>query len=151
MKNTYFDLIDQSYHFPQEGFVLKDNYSTFYGISLKHLIDKYGTPFKIMYLPRIGEQVERSRNLFNLAIEKHQYTGKYHYCYCTKCCHFSHVVKAAVRQEVHLETSSSLDIDLVYKLFEEDEIKKDTIIIHNGYKTEDYLEKDIPICVPIFD
>ena len=62
MKNTYFDLIDQSYYFPQEGFDLKDGYLTFHGVSLKYLIEKYGTPFKLMYLPRIGEQIKKARN-----------------------------------------------------------------------------------------
>lgn len=141
MKNTYFDLIDQSYYFPQEGFDLRDGYLTFHGVSLKYLIEKYGTPFKLMYLPRIGEQIKRARNLFNRAIKKHKYKGKYYYCYCTKCCHFSHVVKTAVREGVHLETSSSFDIDLIYKLYEEKEITKKIIIVHNGYKTEDYLQK----------
>lgn len=141
MKNTYFDLIDQSYYFPQEGFDLRDGYLTFHGVSLKYLIEKYGTPFKIMYLPRIGEQIKRAKNLFNRAIKKHKYKGNYYYCYCTKCCHFSHVVKTAVREGVHLETSSSFDIDLIYKLYEEGEINNNCIIVHNGYKTEDYLQK----------
>jgi len=141
MKNTYFDLIDQSYYFPQEGFDLKDGYLTFHGVSLKYLIEKYGTPFKLMYLPRIGEQVKRAKNLFRRAMKKHRYQGQYHYAYCTKCCHFSHVVKAAVREKIQLETSSSFDIDLIYKLLEEKEITKQVIIIHNGYKTEDYLRK----------
>ena len=141
MKNTYFDLIDQSYYFPQEGFDLKDGYLTFHGVSLKYLIEKYGTPFKLMYLPRIGEQIKKARNLFRRAIKKHKYTGKYFYAYCTKCCHFSHVVKTAVREGIQLETSSSFDIDLIYKLLEEKEIDKNIIIIHNGYKTEEYLRK----------
>ncbi len=141
MKNTYFDLIDQSYYFPQEGFDLKDGYLSFYGVPIKHLIEKYGTPFKLMYLPRIGEQIKRARNLFRRAIKKHKYKGQYHYAYCTKCCHFSHVVKSAVKEGIQLETSSSFDIDLIYKLYEENEISKKVIIIHNGYKTEDYLQK----------
>ena len=141
MKNTYFDLIDQSYYFPQEGFNLKDGYLTFHGVSLKYLIEKYGTPFKLMYLPRIGEQIKKARNLFRRAIKKHNYKGEYYYSYCTKCCHFSHVVKTAVREGIQLETSSSFDIDLIYKLLAEDEIDKKIIIIHNGYKTEDYLQK----------
>ncbi len=141
MKNTYFDLIDQSYYFPQNGFDIKDDYLNFHGISLKYLIEKYGTPFKILYLPRIGEQVKRAKNLFNRAIRKHKYKGKYHYCYCTKCSHFSHVVKAALKEKTHLETSSSFDIDLILKLYAEGELKKKTIIVHNGYKTQDYLEK----------
>ena len=141
MKNTYFDLIDQSYYFPQEGFDLKDGYLTFHGVSLKYLIEKYGTPFKLMYLPRIGEQIKRARNLFRRAIKKHKYSGKYYYAYCTKCCHFSHVVKSALREGIQIETSSSFDIDLIYKLLAENEIDKNIIIIHNGYKTEDYLQK----------
>ncbi len=141
MKNTYFDLIDQSYYFPQEGFDLKDGYLTFHGVSLKYLVEKYGTPFKLMYLPRIGEQIKKARNLFRRAIKKHKYKGKYYYAYCTKCCHFSHVVKSAVREGIQLETSSSFDIDLIYKLYDEGEINKKIIIIHNGYKTEDYLQK----------
>lgn len=145
MKNSYFDLIDQSYYFPQEGFDLRDGYLSFHGVSLKYLIDKYGTPFKLMYLPRIGEQIRKARNLFNRAIKKHGYKGSYNYCYCTKCCHFSHVLKAALNEGVHLETSSSFDIDIIYKLFSEGHINKSTIVVHNGYKTKDYLEKIIKL------
>ena len=141
MKNTYLDLIDQSYYFPQEGFDLKNEYLTFHGVSLKYLIEKYGTPFKLVYLPRIGEQIRKARNLFKRAIKKNKYKGSYHYCYCTKCCHFSHVVNAALEEKVHLETSSSFDIDVIFKLYEDGKVTKSTIIVHNGYKTKDYLDK----------
>lgn len=141
MKTTYFDLINQSYYFPQEGYDLREGYLTFHGVSLKYLIEKYGTPFKLLYLPRIGEQVRRTRNLFNRAIKKYKYKGQYYYCYCTKCSHFSHVVKTAIKEGVHLETSSSFDIDLILKLFKDGDIDKSIIILHNGYKTEDYLQK----------
>ncbi len=158
MKNTYFDLIEQSYYFPQEGFDLRDDYLTFHGISLKYLINKYGTPFRLMYLPRIGEQIKKARNLFNRAIKAQDYSGKYHYCYCTKCCHFHHVVRAALREKVNLETSSAFDIDLVRKLFAQGEIDKSIIILHNGYKTDDYLQKIIALqrdgfnnCIVILD
>ena len=145
MKNTYFDLIDQSYYFPQEGFDLRDGYLTFHGISLKYLIEKYKTPFKLLYLPRIGEQIRKVRNYFNRSLKRNRYKGKYYYCYCTKCCHFSHVIKAAVKEGVHLETSSSFDIDLIFNLYEEGEIDNKIIIVHNGYKTDDYLEKIIKL------
>ena len=145
MKNSYFDLIDQSYYFPQEGFDLKNNYLTFHGISLKYLIKKYGTPFKLVYLPRIGEQIRKAKNLFNRAIKKNGYRGNYNYCYCTKCCHFSHVIKTALNEGVHLETSSAFDIDLIFNLLEEGSLSKSTILVHNGYKTEDYLKKIIAL------
>jgi arginine decarboxylase len=94
-----------------------------------------------MYLPRIGEQIKRARNLFNRAINANNYKGDYHYCYCTKCCHFHHVIEAALRHKVNLETSSDFDIDLIYKLFQKKELSKDTIIVHNGYKSTEYLRK----------
>ncbi len=141
MKNSYFDLIEQSYYFPQEGFDLRDNYLTFHGISLKYLIEKYGTPFRFIYLPKIGDQIKKSRNLFNKAIKKNSYHGRYHYCYCTKCNHFSHVINEALKHNVNLETSSSYDIDLILNLLNENKIQKSRTIVHNGYKTEEYLRK----------
>lgn len=141
MKNTYFDLIEQSYYFPQEGFDLRDKFLTFHGISLKYLIEKHGTPFRFIYLPKIGDQIKKSRNLFNKAIKNNSYKGKYHFCYCTKCNHFYHVVNEALKHNVNLETSSSFDIDLILNLYAEKKIDKNRIIVHNGYKTEEYLSK----------
>ena len=145
MKNTYFDLIDQSYYFPQEGFDIRDNYLTFQGISLKYLIEKYGTPFRFIYLPKIGDQIKKARNLFNRSIKKHNYKGKYHYCYCTKCNHFHHVISEALKHNVNLETSSSFDIDLILNLYKDKQIDKDRIIVHNGYKTDEHLRKIIKL------
>ena len=35
MKNTYFDLIEQTYYFPQDGFDLQDGYLNIHGVSIK--------------------------------------------------------------------------------------------------------------------
>ena len=145
MKKSYFDLIDQSYYFPQEGFDLRDGNLFFYGVSLKYLIEKYGTPFRLLFLPRIGDQIKRVKNLFNRAIKKHRYGGKYYYCYCTKCNHFSPVIKTALKEGVHIETSSSYDIDLINQLYKEGQLDKETMLLHNGYKTESYLDKIIQL------
>lgn len=141
MKNTYFDLIDQSYYFPNSGFDMRNGYLTFHGISIKYLIEKYGTPFRLMYLPAISNQIKKAKNLFNRSIKKNGYKGKYNYCYCTKCSHFSHVIETALKEGVHLETSSSFDIDLIWSLYKKNMINKKIIIVHNGYKTDSYLEK----------
>ncbi len=141
MKNTYFQLINQTYYFPQEGFDLNQGSLTFHGISLMYLIEKYGTPFRLTYLPRIGDQIKKAKNFFNKAIKANNYKGEYHYCYCTKCCHFSHVIEEALEHNVHLETSSSFDIDIIRILESKGKINKQTILIQNGHKTEDYLNK----------
>jgi arginine decarboxylase len=143
MKNTYFDLVEQSYYFPQEGFDLRDGFLTFHGVSLKYLIEKHGTPFRFIYLPKIGDQIKKSRNLFNKAIKNLNYQGKYYFCYCTKCNHFYHVISEALKHKVNLETSSSFDIDLILNLYEKGKVDKNRIIIHNGFKTEEYLQKII--------
>ena len=135
MKNTYFDLIEQSFYFPQEGFDLRNNNLTFHGVSLKYLIEKHGTPFRFIYLPKIGDQIKKSRNLFNRAIKKSKYKGDYHFCYCTKCNHFYHVINEALKHNVNLETSSTFDIDLIVNLYKKKKIDKSRIIVHNGYKT----------------
>jgi len=141
MKGSYFNLIDQTYYFPQEGFDLRNGSLTFHGVSLLHLIEKYGTPFRFIYLPKIGDQIKKARNLFNRAIKKNNYKGRYFYCYCTKCNHFAHVVNEALKHDVHLETSSSFDIDLILDLYNNGKIDKHISIVNNGYKTSDYLRK----------
>lgn len=141
MNNRYFDLIDQTFYFPQEGFDIEHGSLVFNGVPIQHLIKKYGTPLKLTYLPKISAQIKKARNLFNRAIKTSGYSGKYYYCYCTKSCHFSYVMNEVLRHDVHLETSSSFDIDLVQRLYAQGKISDKTIIINNGYKTEEYIQK----------
>ncbi len=141
MKNSYKELIEQTYYFPQEGFHLEHETLHFNNVDLMELITKYGTPFRLTYLPKIREQIVKARSLFQSAIQKYEYKGSYEFCYCTKCCHFSHVVKTALKEEVSLETSSAFDIDLVFKLYTQGKLEKDITIVHNGIKTEEYIQK----------
>ncbi len=140
-RGSYFDLIDQTYYFPQDGFDLENGNLFFHNVSLRYIIEKYGTPLKITYLPKIGDQIKRVRNLFSKAIKQQGYRGSYKYCYCTKSSHFSFIVKEALRYQVQLETSSAYDLDIVRELYEEGSISKDIIIINNGFKTDLYLQK----------
>ena len=139
--NRYFDLIDQTFYFPQEGFDIENGYLVFNGIPLIYLIKKYGTPMKLTYLPKIGSQIKKARNMFTRAMKSLGYRGQYHYCYCTKSSHFSHVLDEVLRYEVQLETSSAFDIDLIQRLFKKGKIDKDIIIVCNGFKTQAYMER----------
>lgn len=140
MKNTYYNLIDQTFYFPQEGFDIVKGYLEFHGVPLIHLIRKYGTPLKMTYLPNIGKQVKKARNIFNKAIKAKSYPGKYHYCYCTKSNHFSYVLDEVINEGGNLETSSAFDIDLIRKLYDAGKIKKSLIIVNNGFKTPNYIQ-----------
>lgn len=141
MRNKYFDLIDQTFYFPQEGFDIEGGNLIFNGVPLKYLIDKYGTPLKLTYLPKIGMQIKKARNWFNRAMKATGYSGNYYYCYCTKSSHFSYVLDEVLKYDVHLETSSEFDIDLIHRLHETGRIEKDITIIHNGFKTRNYTHK----------
>ncbi len=141
MINRYTDLIHQTFDFPQESFEMVDGYLRFNDINLIELVRKYGTPLKLTYVPKIGQQVEKARKYFKKAIKHSDYRGKYYYCYCTKSCHFSHVLDEVLAHGAHLETSSSFDIDLVWKLYSRGKIDEKTIIINNGFKTEEYTRK----------
>lgn len=138
--NRYFDLIDQTFYFPQEGFDIEDGYLVFNGVPLIYLIRKYGTPMKLTYLPKIGTQIKKARNLFTRAMKSLGYDGNYYYCYCTKSSHFSYVINEALRHDVHLETSSAFDIELVRRLHRKGKISKELIVICNGFKPDNYLE-----------
>ena len=143
MNNTYFDLVDQTFYFPQDGFSLEkeDNSLLFNEIPLVELIEKYGTPLKVSYLPKISEQINKAFTWFDNAMKKHDYKGKYFYSYCTKSSHFRFVLNEVLKNITQLETSSSFDIDLVWKLYNTGKINKNAIIVNNGFKPKDYAEK----------
>src|ERR1044072_8244742 len=118
MTNSYHDLVRQTFNFPQEGFEVKDDYLQFNGVDVKALIDKYGTPLKLTYLPKIGMQIKKAKTMFAAAFKKHKYEGKYFYCYCTKSSHFSFIVEEALKSDIHLETSYAYDIEIIKKLYQ---------------------------------
>src|SRR5690606_21359722 len=60
--------------------------------------------------------------------------------YCTKSSHFSFVLEEALKNGIHIETSSAFDINLVEALFEEGKISKNQYIVCNGFKRNQYIE-----------
>ena len=141
MNHTYNDLVQQTFDFPQEGFELKNGYLEYNGVDVKALIDKYGTPLKFTFLPKIGMQINKAKKMFENAIKKHKYEGEYHYCYCTKSSHFSFVIEETLKYGVHLETSYAYDIEIINKLYESKKIDKDIYIICNGFKQKSYTSR----------
>lgn len=158
MKNKYIDLIDQTYYFPQEEFTLDDNKLLFHNIDLMQLVEEYGAPLKFTYLPQISNNINKAKSWFKKAIEKHNYGGQYNYCYCTKSSHFEHVLTEALKNNIHIETSSAIDINIVNNLISQNKITKDNYIICNGFKREAYIKNIADLingghekCVPIID
>ncbi|HEY0039363.1 MAG TPA: arginine decarboxylase, partial [Flavisolibacter sp.] len=141
MNNTYIDLVQQTFNFPQEGLIVKDGFLQFNGLDLKAIIEKHGTPLKLSYLPKIGMQINKAKDMFAKAFKKHKYEGEYFYCYCTKSSHFSFVVEEALEHGIHLETSYAYDIEIIKKLYEKRKITKDIYILCNGFKQKGYTRR----------
>ena len=56
MNTKYFDLINQTYYFPQEEFTLNKDNLQFHNIDLMKLVEKYGT----IILSKAGDRAELS-------------------------------------------------------------------------------------------
>jgi len=158
MNIRFRDLIDQTYFFPTEEFDLENSNLLFHGISLMELVERYGSPLKFTFLPKISQNIQRAKAWFDSAINKHNYAGRYYYAYCTKSSHFRHVIEEALKNDIHIETSSAFDIDIVEALAKEGLISPDTFVICNGFKREAYIENIARLinsghynCIPILD
>ncbi|MBK9319426.1 MAG: arginine decarboxylase [Bacteroidetes bacterium] len=158
MKNRYIDLIQQTFEFPQEEFAVEDNLLQFNGVPLMDIIEQYGTPLKITYLPKIGSQIQKAKRLFHVAMAKADYEGNYLYCYCTKSSHFEFILNEALKNDIHLETSSAFDIPIIKELAKDNKVPKETFILCNGFKRPNYIEGIIDLLddgfsnvIPILD
>jgi len=158
MKLKYLDLIEQTFEFPQKEFRVEESELYFNEIPLMDIIKQYGTPLKITYLPKISSQIQQARKLFNVAMAKADYNGEYHYCYCTKSSHFAFMLEEVLKNDVHLETSSAFDLDIIEELHRTGLIKKDIYIICNGFKRNQYIENIVRLTndgfentIPIID
>lgn len=142
MKNKYIDLVEQTFEFPQEEFDLDENHNLlFHDIPLMEIVKQYGTPLKFSYLPRISENIKRAKTWFNVAMAKVDYRGTYNYCYCTKSSHFRYVMEEALKNDIHIETSSAFDLDIVRTLQEDGLIDTSQYVVCNGYKTDGYVDR----------
>jgi arginine decarboxylase len=154
----YEDLVSQTFDFPTEEFKVVKNELYFHDISLMDIIKEHGTPLKLSYLPKIGQNIKKAKKMFKHAMKKHKYNGDYMYCYCTKSSHFSFVVEEALDNNVHIETSSAYDLEIVRSLQQKGKIDKDIFIICNGFKRPLYKEYVADIvnegyenCIPVLD
>ena len=69
MNNTYKDLVHQTFNFPQEDYDLQDDYLQYNGVDVKALIDKYGTPLKFSFLPKIGMQIAKAKKCLPMQLK----------------------------------------------------------------------------------
>lgn len=155
---SYSDLIEQTFYFPTKEFKVENNQLHFHDVNLMEIISEYGTPLKLSYLPKISQNIQYAKQIFEDALKKHNYAGSYTYCYCTKSSHFQFVLEEALKNDIHIETSSAFDIPIIKSLHESGIFAKDRKIVCNGFKRTIYLENVVDLirdgfenCTPILD
>ncbi|MFT5230048.1 MAG: arginine decarboxylase [Patiriisocius sp.] len=158
MNTKYIDLINQTFDFPQEEFRLNEDQLQFHDVNLMELVAQYGAPLKFTYLPKISENIHRAKTWFAKSMNEQDYKGTYNYCYCTKSSHFKHVLNEALKNDIHIETSSAFDINIVEALKYEGKITDQTYVICNGFKREQYITNITRLinsghenCIPVID
>ena len=77
MNTRYIDLIDQSFHFPQDEFQLEYETLRFHGINLMTLVEQYCAPFKFTYLPQISNNIQRAKGLQPIGKYMSRFNGLY--------------------------------------------------------------------------
>lgn len=154
----YTDLISQTFNFPQDEFRVENHELRFNDIPLMDIIKDHGTPLKLSYLPKISQNIQKTKKMFADSMRKNKYDGGYRYCYCTKSSHFSFVIEEALKNDIHLETSSAYDLEIVRKLHGKGSIKKDIFIVCNGFKRPLYkqyiseiINEGFENCIPVLD
>ena len=141
MKDKYIDLIEQTFDFPQDEFSVEDNELNFHDIPLMEIDQAVRhAAARSPTCRRSRSRSTRAKRMFNVAMAKVDYKGSYNYCYCTKSSHFSFVLEEALKNDIHLETSSAYDIHIINALYDGGIIDKDRYIICNGFKRPQYVE-----------
>jgi arginine decarboxylase len=157
MLQSYYELQKEVLEENNPEFEVIDNELHFHKIPLMDIIKQYGTPLRISYLPNISKQIQRAKTFFKVAIAKQNYQGGYTYCYCTKSSHFSFVLEEALKNDIHIETSSAFDLHIIRTLYSQKKLTKDTFIISNGFKRPAYTQGIVKLinegfnCIPVID
>jgi len=137
---SYAEFLDLSVGFPQDGFEVVDDELYFHEINLMELVETFGTPLRFTYMPIISKKIQQAKLMFQKAMLKHNYRGSYKYAYCTKSSHFKHVIEEALKNDIHLETSSAFDMPIIEHLEKKGMINKDIFIFCNGFKKQMYMQ-----------
>ena len=156
--SRYIDLIRQTFEFPTKEFEVKQGELYFHGVSIMDIIQSYGTPLRLTYLPKVSANVKLITDYFQKTFTKLKYQGAYTYCYCTKSSHFHFVLEEAINAGAQIEISSAYDVAIVRSLYQSKKISKDQLIVCNGFKRPFYQEKIVALiqegfdqCIPILD
>lgn len=92
------------------------------------------SPLEIVYLPRIRRKIAALQQVFDRAVQKTGYTGKFLYAYPSKANMAQEVVRTILQTGVHYEISSAMDVDIVQVMRAGGFLADEQMVICNGFK-----------------
>ena len=163
-KQTYLDFVRNRYGIEPEG-MLTDFVSRRDGrllladrIDLTAMIERYGAPLEIAYLPLITQQVDRMVGWAAAAREQADYEGDFLYAYATKANFGEEVVRTALAAGANYETSATADVLIAHHLWSQGVLGDDRYMFCNGSKEDSYIDAIVALreagydrIVPILD
>lgn len=102
--------------------------------SVQGIDQALNSPLEIVYLPRIRRKIAALQQVFDDAIRKTGYTGRFLYAYPSKANMAEEVVRTVLKTGVHYEISSAMDVDIVQVMRAGGLLTSAQIIICNGFK-----------------
>lgn len=161
---TYIEHMRQQYGVPADGqlngFLTRREGQLFLDdrINLNELIQQYGAPLEVAYLPLITRQIDAMHAMVDEARHATQYRGDFFYAYATKANFAEEVVRTALQSGAHYETSASADIVIAHQLWSQGILANDRYMFCNGSKDSVYRDAMIALreagyerIVPIID
>lgn len=110
-----------------------------YQYNIRELVEKFGTPLKIMLPYVIEQRVEDLMDLFKSVIREYKYRGQFFYHYPMKVNQNREFVMPIVSEGGNLETTSANELWVVKRLWQQHRFNSRIKVICNGPKTEQYL------------
>lgn len=120
---------------------VSDNKLHYKGVDLLGLAKEYGSPLETGYVDIITERVNKLKKCFDNSARTFCYSGRYLYSYACKANYYSEVISTALNSVDAIETTSSYELDIVEYLNKVGLMNRDTLVICNGFKQGEYLEK----------
>ena len=128
----------QNLSYDNEGLLWLDN------ICLVDLINRYGTPLQINYMPIVSEKGDYLKKIVSEIATEIGYTGGFNFLYATKANMRAWYLTEACSAGWDIETSSNQDLINIQYLIDNNFVKNDIKIVCNGLKKLYHL-KDMDI------
>ena len=111
-----------------------------YQYNIHELVKKYGSPLEIVFPFIIETRVRNLMDIFNAYMKLNDYKGKFFYHYPMKVNQNREYIMPIISEGANLETSSSNELWIVKRMWEQEKFNQKIRVLCNGPKTEKYLK-----------